>query len=138
MAGGKAQVEEVPLPEPGVPQAAGGGLRSRQLQEPLRQIEAQHRSRRPHRLGGGDGGGAATTAHIEHAGPRAKAQALDGRAAKAFEDAKQAVAARYPEDTEATILYALVLSANFDPADKKYTNQDRRPSTPLPAGWGRP
>jgi Tfp pilus assembly protein PilF len=42
---------------------------------------------------------------------------------KAFEDAQQAVAARYPEDTEATILYALVLSANFDPTDKKYTNQ---------------
>ncbi len=45
--------------------------------------------------------------------------------AKAFEDAQQAVAARYPEDTEATILYALVLSANFDPTDKKYTNQLR-------------
>jgi hypothetical protein len=45
--------------------------------------------------------------------------------AKALEDAMQAVAARYPEDTEATILYALVLSANFDPADKKYTNQLR-------------
>jgi hypothetical protein len=35
------------------------------------------------------------------------------------------VAARYPEDTEATVLYALVLSANFDPTDKKYTNQLR-------------
>jgi hypothetical protein len=35
------------------------------------------------------------------------------------------VAARYPEDTEAAILYALVLSANFDPTDKKYTNQLR-------------
>jgi hypothetical protein len=45
--------------------------------------------------------------------------------AAAFERAMQAVAARYPEDTEATILYALVLSANFDPADKKYTNQLR-------------
>jgi hypothetical protein len=33
--------------------------------------------------------------------------------AKAFEDARQAVAARYPEDTEATILYALVLSAKL-------------------------
>ena len=33
------------------------------------------------------------------------------------------VAARYPEDKEATILYALVLSVNFDPNDKKYTNQ---------------
>ena len=28
-----------------------------------------------------------------------------------------------PDDTEATILYALVLSANFDPADKNYANQ---------------
>jgi hypothetical protein len=45
--------------------------------------------------------------------------------AKAFEDAQQAVATRYPQDTEAMILYALVLSANFDPTDKKYTNQLR-------------
>jgi hypothetical protein len=45
--------------------------------------------------------------------------------AKALEDAMQGVATRYPEDTEATILYALVLSANFDPTDKKYTNQLR-------------
>jgi hypothetical protein len=43
--------------------------------------------------------------------------------AKAFEDAMAGVASRYPEDTEATILYALVLSVNFDPSDKKYTNQ---------------
>ena len=33
------------------------------------------------------------------------------------------VARRYPDDKEATILYALVLSVNFDPNDKKYTNQ---------------
>jgi len=45
--------------------------------------------------------------------------------AKAMEDAMQQVAARSPEDTEATILHALVLSANFDPSDKKYTNQLR-------------
>ena len=45
--------------------------------------------------------------------------------AKALEDAMQGVAARNPEDTEATILYALILSANFDPTDKKYTNQLR-------------
>ncbi len=45
--------------------------------------------------------------------------------AKAFETAMLEVATRYPSDTEATILYALVLSANFDPADKKYTNQLR-------------
>ncbi len=43
--------------------------------------------------------------------------------AKALESALEAVAQRYPQDTEATALYALVLSANFDPADKKYTNQ---------------
>jgi Tfp pilus assembly protein PilF len=43
--------------------------------------------------------------------------------ATALETALQGVATRYPEDTEATILYALVLSANFDPADKQYTNQ---------------
>ncbi len=33
------------------------------------------------------------------------------------------VAQRYPEDKEASILYALILSSNFDPTDKKYTNQ---------------
>jgi hypothetical protein len=43
--------------------------------------------------------------------------------ATALEAAMQAVAVKYPEDTEATILHALVLSATFDPADKKYTNQ---------------
>ena len=43
--------------------------------------------------------------------------------AKALESALQAVAARYPEDAEAVILHSLVLSATFDPADKKYTNQ---------------
>jgi hypothetical protein len=45
--------------------------------------------------------------------------------ASALETAMQGVATRYPEDTEATILYALMLSANFDPADKKYSNQLR-------------
>jgi tetratricopeptide (TPR) repeat protein len=43
--------------------------------------------------------------------------------AKALELALEGVAKRYPDDTEAAILYALVLSANFDPADKQYTNQ---------------
>ena len=43
----------------------------------------------------------------------------------ALETAMQGVATRYPADTEATVLYALVLSANFDPTDKKYTNQLR-------------
>jgi hypothetical protein len=49
---------------------------------------------------------------------------LDHRArARAFESALRQVMQRYPEDTEAATLYALVLSANFDPTDKKYTNQ---------------
>ena len=43
--------------------------------------------------------------------------------AKALEEALEAVAKRYPEDREASIIYSLILSANFDPADKKYTNQ---------------
>jgi hypothetical protein len=43
--------------------------------------------------------------------------------AQALEVALEQVAQRYPDDKEATILYALVLSSNFDPADKKYTNQ---------------
>jgi len=43
--------------------------------------------------------------------------------AKALEDAMGQVAARYPQDTEATILYALVTSVNFDPTDKQYKNQ---------------
>jgi Tfp pilus assembly protein PilF len=45
--------------------------------------------------------------------------------AKALESAMQGVAGKYPDDSEATILYGLVLSANFDPADKQYTNQLR-------------
>ncbi len=45
--------------------------------------------------------------------------------AKAFEEALEEVARRHPADTEAAVLHALVLSANFDPADKKYTNQLR-------------
>jgi len=49
--------------------------------------------------------------------------------AAAFETAMLEVSTRYPSDTEATILYALVLSANFDPADKKYTNQLRAART---------
>ncbi len=44
---------------------------------------------------------------------------------KAFEAALAELAARYPDDQEASILYALVLSANFDPTDRKYTNQLR-------------
>jgi len=45
--------------------------------------------------------------------------------AKALETGLEKVAARHPEDSEATILYSLVLSANFDPADKQYGNQLR-------------
>jgi len=45
--------------------------------------------------------------------------------AKALESGLERVATAYPEDSEATILYALVLSANFDPADKQYGNQLR-------------
>jgi len=45
--------------------------------------------------------------------------------AKALETGLESVAAKYPADTEATILYGLVLSANFDPTDKQYKNQLR-------------
>jgi hypothetical protein len=45
--------------------------------------------------------------------------------AKAMETGFGTVAAKYPKDTEATIIYSLVLSANFDPADKQYGNQLR-------------
>lgn len=51
---------------------------------------------------------------------------LDHRArAQALEEALGEIAASYSEDTEAAILHALVTSANFDPADKTYTNQMR-------------
>jgi hypothetical protein len=45
--------------------------------------------------------------------------------AQALESGLEKVSARYPEDSEAIILYSLVLSANFDPADKQYANQLR-------------
>lgn len=45
--------------------------------------------------------------------------------AKALEAEMEKVAQRYPEDREATVLHALVLSANFDPVDKQYSNQLR-------------
>ncbi|HSA89546.1 MAG TPA: hypothetical protein VLF42_06550 [Burkholderiales bacterium] len=52
------------------------------------------------------------------------ADKLDHKArAKALEEALEGVMKRYPKDTEAATIYALVLSANFDPTDKKYTNQ---------------
>ena len=42
---------------------------------------------------------------------------------RAFDDAMAKLAARYPADKEASILSALITSANFDPADKTYANQ---------------
>ena len=42
---------------------------------------------------------------------------------KALETALERVMQRYPDDKEAAILYSLVLSANFDPTDRRYTNQ---------------
>jgi tetratricopeptide (TPR) repeat protein len=43
--------------------------------------------------------------------------------AKAFEAALGELATRYPDDHEASILHALIASANFDPNDKNYTRQ---------------
>ncbi|HEX6268409.1 MAG TPA: hypothetical protein VFZ81_16100 [Burkholderiales bacterium] len=43
--------------------------------------------------------------------------------AEALENALQHLMYKYAEDSEAATLYALILSANFDPADKSYTNQ---------------
>ena len=43
--------------------------------------------------------------------------------AKALETALEQLMQRYPRDAEAATLYALVLSANFDPADRQYTSQ---------------
>jgi len=57
------------------------------------------------------------------------ADKLNHRArAEALEQAMRALSVRYPEDTEATILYALVLSTNFDPGDKTYAKQLRAAS----------
>jgi len=44
---------------------------------------------------------------------------------RAFGEAMAKLAARYPDDKEASILSALVTSASFDPADKTYANQLR-------------
>ncbi len=41
----------------------------------------------------------------------------------AYTEAMAALAARYPDDMEASILSALATSANFNPADKTYANQ---------------
>jgi len=43
----------------------------------------------------------------------------------AYEVAMDALVRRYPADTEAQILHALAISANFDPNDKDYTNQKK-------------
>jgi tetratricopeptide (TPR) repeat protein len=40
-----------------------------------------------------------------------------------YRDAMGALASRYPEDTEASIFYALALSASEDPADKTYASR---------------
>ncbi len=49
---------------------------------------------------------------------------LDHKArAASLEQEFEQLMRRYPRDEEAATLYALFLSANFDPADKKYTNQ---------------
>jgi len=42
---------------------------------------------------------------------------------QSFDEAMGKLALRYPDDKEASILSALVTSANFDPADKTYANQ---------------
>ena len=44
---------------------------------------------------------------------------------QAYDDAMARLMARYPEDTEAKVLSAVITSANFVPADKTYTNQMR-------------
>jgi tetratricopeptide (TPR) repeat protein len=43
--------------------------------------------------------------------------------ALAYESAMERLAKKYPKDIEAQVLYALALSANFDPTDQKYTKQ---------------
>lgn len=43
--------------------------------------------------------------------------------AKALEDAMAQLSSRYPQDQEAAILYALILSVNFDPGDRTFSNQ---------------
>ncbi|HXV83975.1 MAG TPA: hypothetical protein VEG60_29335 [Candidatus Binatia bacterium] len=43
--------------------------------------------------------------------------------AVAYENAMEKLAKKYPTDIEAQVLYALALSANFEPTDKKYTKQ---------------
>ncbi|HXF62122.1 MAG TPA: hypothetical protein VNK95_10920 [Caldilineaceae bacterium] len=52
------------------------------------------------------------------------AETVDHRTrALAYRDAMAQLAADYPDDTEATIFYALALAATADPTDKTYANQ---------------
>jgi hypothetical protein len=52
------------------------------------------------------------------------AQSIDQRTRLAsYRDAMSALAARYPDDIEASIFYALSLAVSADPADKTYANQ---------------
>lgn len=43
--------------------------------------------------------------------------------ALAYEQAMERLAAKYPDDSEAKVFYALALNVTFDPADKSYKNQ---------------
>jgi len=43
--------------------------------------------------------------------------------ARAYEQAMERLVAKYPDDTEAKVFYALSLNITFDPADKSYKNQ---------------
>jgi Tfp pilus assembly protein PilF len=45
--------------------------------------------------------------------------------ALALEQGLEKVASRYPDDSEASILHALFVSANFDPTDQEFKNQSR-------------
>src|SRR5262249_16144491 len=45
--------------------------------------------------------------------------------AQNYEKAMEALAARYPEDREAAIFYALALNITIDPYDKTYPNQHK-------------
>ncbi len=54
---------------------------------------------------------------------RDHATVSQGQRMQAYDDAMAALAARHTGDVEASILSALVTSANFDPADKGYANQ---------------
>ena len=83
------------------------------------------------RLGGGRegaGGGRRPSASVTTSTPSPPStrtqKSSDHRArALAYEKAMEQVAARYPDDREAGIFYALALNITLDPNDKAYTNQ---------------